>query len=176
MPPPTNRYGPQAMNGPFQHLQRDMQQDHQRPQQMHMQQHNTGLPPPSLGGNPGFGLGNTNASASPFSISGSINSGGFERGFADSGGAGLGSHAAQLSFARGGPVQQNNAREFDGMSMRDTKQGARIRNVWKNNLAAEMETLRQLVEEYPYIAMVSCKLLGPVRLLTLHSRIPSFRV
>lgn len=121
---------------------------------MHAQQHNTGLPPPSvLGGSQGFGLGNTNASASPFSVAGSINSGGFERGLADSGGAGLGSHAAQMSFARGGPVQQNATREFEGMSQRDTKQGARIRNVWKTNLAAEMETLRQLVEDYPYIAM-----------------------
>lgn len=83
-----------------------------------------------------------------------MNSGGFDRSLADSGGAGLGSHAAQMSFARGGPVQQNAVRDFDGMPLRDTKQGARIRNVWKTNLAAEMETLRQLVEEYPYIAMV----------------------
>ena len=83
-----------------------------------------------------------------------MNSGGYERGLVDGGGAGLGSHAAQMSFARGGPVQQNIARDFDGMPLRDTKQGARIRNVWKTNLAAEMETLRQLVEDYPYIAMV----------------------
>ena len=143
------------MNGPVPYLQRDMQQEHQRAQQMHLQQHNTGLPPPTMAGNPGFGLGNSNANASPFSIAGSINSGGFERGLADAGGAGLGSHAAQMSFARGGPVQQSTTREFDGMPLRDTKQGARIRNVWKSNLAAEMETLRQLVEDYPYIAMVS---------------------
>jgi CCR4-NOT transcription complex subunit 7/8 len=107
-----------------------------------------------MGGNPAFGLGNANANASPFSIAGSMNSGGYERGLVDGGGAGLGSHAAQMSFARGGPVQQNTARDFDGMPLRDTKQGARIRNVWKTNLAAEMETLRQLVEDYPYIAMV----------------------
>ena len=107
-----------------------------------------------MGGNPGFGLGNANSNASPFSIAGSMNSGGFDRGLADSSAAGLGSHAAQMSFARGGPVQQNAVRDFDGMPLRETKQGARIRNVWKSNLAAEMETLRQLVEEYPYIAMV----------------------
>jgi CCR4-NOT transcription complex subunit 7/8 len=107
-----------------------------------------------MGGNPAFGLGNANANASPFSIAGSMNSGGYERSLADGGGAGLSSHAAQISFARGGPVQQNTARDFDGMPLRDTKQGARIRNVWKTNLAAEMETLRQLVEDYPYIAMV----------------------
>jgi CCR4-NOT transcription complex subunit 7/8 len=113
-----------------------------------------------MGGNPGFGLGSANTNASPFSIAGSMNSAGFERGLADGGGAGLGSHAAQMSFARGGPVQQHVGRDLDGMPLRDTKQGARIRNVWKTNLAAEMETLRQLVEDYPYIAMVALILLS----------------
>jgi CCR4-NOT transcription complex subunit 7/8 len=143
------------MNGPFQHLQQThMLQQHPQAQQHHAQQHSSALPPPVMGGNPAFGLGNANANASPFSIAGSMNSGVYERGLVDGGGAGLGSHAAQMSFARGGPVQQNTARDFDGMPLRDTKQGARIRNVWKTNLAAEMETLRQLVEDYPYIAMV----------------------
>jgi CCR4-NOT transcription complex subunit 7/8 len=143
------------MNGPFQHLQQThMLQQHPQAQQHHAQQHSSALPPPVMGGNPAFGLGNANANASPFSIAGSMNSGVYERGLVDGGGAGLGSHAAQMSFARGGPVQQNTGRDFDGMPLRDTKQGARIRNVWKTNLAAEMETLRQLVEDYPYIAMV----------------------
>jgi CCR4-NOT transcription complex subunit 7/8 len=154
MPPPANRYGQQAMNGPFHIQQNHMLQQHPQAQQHHAPQHNSGLPPPIMGGNPGFGLGNANSNASPFSIAGSMNSGGFDRGLADSSGAGLGSHAAQMSFARGGPVHHNAARDFDGMPLRETKQGARIRNVWKTNLAAEMETLRQLVEEYPYIAMV----------------------
>ena len=155
MPPPTNRYGQQAMNGPFHIQQNHMLQQHPQAQQHHAPQHTSGLPPPIMGGNPGFGLGNANSNASPFSIAGSMNSGGFDRGLADSSAAGLGSHAAQMSFARGGPVQQHAARDFDGMPLRETKQGARIRNVWKSNLAAEMETLRQLVEEYPYIAMVT---------------------
>ena len=155
MAPPANRYGQQTMSGPFQHIQQNhMLQQHPQAQQHHGQPHNSALPPPVMSGNPGFGLGNANANASPFSIAGSMNSAGFERGLADGGGAGLNSHAAQMSFARGGPVQQGAARDFDGMPFRDTKQGARIRNVWKTNLAAEMETLRLLVEDYPYIAMV----------------------
>ena len=109
-----------------------------------------------MGGNLGFGLGNTNANASPFSIAGSINSGGFDRGIPDSGGVGLGSHAAQMSFARGAPAQQHHMRDYDGgVVPRDFRQGTRIRNVWKNNLESEMAALRQLVEKYPYIAMVN---------------------
>jgi CCR4-NOT transcription complex subunit 7/8 len=30
----------------------------------------------------------------------------------------------------------------------------RIREVWKHNLHEEMETLRNLVDKYPYVAMV----------------------
>ena len=32
---------------------------------------------------------------------------------------------------------------------------SRIRDVWKHNLAQEMQALRALVEKYPYISMVS---------------------
>ncbi len=32
--------------------------------------------------------------------------------------------------------------------------GTRIREVWRNNLAQEMQMLRSLVEKYPYISMV----------------------
>jgi CCR4-NOT transcription complex subunit 7/8 len=36
----------------------------------------------------------------------------------------------------------------------------RIREVWKGNLHEEMAILRQLVDKYSYIAMVSKDLLG----------------
>ena len=45
----------------------------------------------------------------------------------------------------------------DGTLM-DGKGGAtksRMRDVWKSNLAQEMQVLRGLVEKYPYISMVS---------------------
>ena len=109
------------------------------------------LPTAGLGGHPGF--------MSGMSLPGSnMNSGGFEGArLADSGGTGLASHSAQMSFARGGQMQQQQSRIHEGQIGNDGKAGqakSRIRNVWKSNLASEMHTLRQLVEKYPYIAMV----------------------
>lgn len=88
-----------------------------------------------------------------------MHNGGFDGArLADGGGTGLASHSAQMSFARGGQLpQQQQARLSEGQPGNDGKIGqgkSRIRNVWKSNLAAEMQTLRQLVEKYPYIAMV----------------------
>jgi len=88
-----------------------------------------------------------------------INNGGFDGArLADGGGTGLASHSAQMSFARGGQMpQQQQGRISEGQMGNDGKPGqgnSRIRNVWKSNLAAEMKALRHLVEKYPYIAMV----------------------
>ena len=159
MPPLMNRYGPQGLVGSLQHLQQpQMQQQHPQAQH-HPSQHNTGLPPPNSASNPGFGQ-NTNLNASPFSTTGSMTSSAFDRTPAEIGGIGLGSHAAQISFARGGPVQQQHSRNYEGQPSREPRHSTRIRNVWKNNLAHEMNALRQLVDEYPYIAMVSSSLFG----------------
>ena len=106
-----------------------------------------GLPPPNSSGG-GFGPGNGAAHRSPFAVSNAMSNGGFDRILPD----GLGGHGAQGGFVRGGPVQQLQLRDYDGLP--HTKEEQRIRDVWKNNLAAEMQILRQLVEEYPYIAMV----------------------
>ena len=54
--------------------------------------------------------------------------------------------------------QQQLHQAHDGRLALETKAGAvktRIRDVWKHNLAQEMAVLRQLVEKYPYISMVS---------------------
>ena len=88
-----------------------------------------------------------------------MNNGGFDDArLADGGGTGLASHSAQMSFARGGQMpQQQQGRLSEGQIGGDGKTGQannRIRNVWKSNLASEMKTLRQLVDKYPYIAMV----------------------
>lgn len=73
-------------------------------------------------------------------------------------GTGLASHAAQMGFARGAQMQQQQLHQaHDGRLALEQKTGAvktRIRDVWKHNLAQEMATLRQLVEKYPYISMV----------------------
>lgn len=64
--------------------------------------------------------------------------------------------SSQLGFARGVSAQGHQG--YDGMAHpREKQEDTRIRNVWKHNLRQEMATLRALVEEYPYIAMVSLK-------------------
>lgn len=77
----------------------------------------------------------------------------------DGGGTGLASHAAQMGFARGAQMQQQQLHQgHDGRLALENKAGAavktRIRDVWKHNLAQEMAVLRHLVEKYPYISMV----------------------
>ena len=88
-----------------------------------------------------------------------MNNGGFDGvRLTDGGGIGLASQSAQMSFARGGQLpHQQQPVISEGHLGNDGKTGSarsRIRNVWKNNLAFEMQTLRQLVDKYPYIAMV----------------------
>ncbi|KAJ5665019.1 uncharacterized protein N7477_007467 [Penicillium maclennaniae] len=73
-------------------------------------------------------------------------------GGADGGGTGLASHAAQMGFARGAQIQQQQLHQ----GPLDSKAGAaktRIRDVWKHNLAHELAVLRSLVDKYPYISM-----------------------
>ena len=48
----------------------------------------------------------------------------------------------------------NQTQQYDGLpQLRDHKDDARIRNVWRHNLEQEMAALRNLIDEYPYIAM-----------------------
>jgi CCR4-NOT transcription complex subunit 7/8 len=90
---------------------------------------------------------------------------GFGGAGADGGGTGLASHAAQMGFARGAQMQQQQLSQgHDGRLALDAKGGAvksRIRDVWKHNLAHEMAVLRQLVDKYPYISMVRRRTLIP---------------
>ena len=62
-----------------------------------------------------------------------------------------------MGFAHGAQLQQEAAmgRAADG----GKGMGQRIREVWRGNLHQEMEILRGLVDQYPYISMVSY--LGP---------------
>ncbi|KAI9727753.1 MAG: hypothetical protein M1834_007992 [Cirrosporium novae-zelandiae] len=101
--------------------------------------------------------GNSNAALSAFSTNG-INGltaglGGGGGGYVDSGGAGLASHSAQMGFARGAAMQQQQAHENSVHNIMNGKRPGRIREVWGNNLAQEMATLRLLVEKYPYISL-----------------------
>ncbi|KAJ5087720.1 hypothetical protein N7456_011336 [Penicillium angulare] len=154
MPPPVGRYGPSGLAAPY-----TLQQAHLQSQHPHPQSANSALPPPSLGGHPGF-AGNPNTNINPFALSGAgVANGMSVAGFAgaDAGGTGLASHAAQMGFARGAQMQQQQLHQgHDGRLSLDPKGGAvktRIRDVWKHNLAHEMAVLRSLVDKYPYISM-----------------------
>lgn len=56
----------------------------------------------------------------------------------------------------------------------------RIRDVWRGNLAQEMQVLRSLIDKYPYISMVRWSSSAVERMVMKHglivkSRIPSSR-
>jgi CCR4-NOT transcription complex subunit 7/8 len=129
------------MNNPYQ-----VQQNHFQSHSASHQQH-AGLPPPHLGANSFGGAGS--AAASPFAMAGNLNNG-FDQALLD--GSAHPGQMAHLGFGRGGPVQGHQT--FNGLNPLENKDDARIRNVWKHNLKDEMETLRALVDKYPYIAMV----------------------
>lgn len=117
----------------------------------HSQAHNAGLPPPAHGANTSFM--NANSMNNPFSVNGNplSLSGGFGGAAALGmpGATGLASHAAQMGFAGASPQQHHN-----GMGERPSANKGRIREVWKSNLHEEFNTLRQLIDRYPYVAMV----------------------
>ncbi|PGH32855.1 CCR4-NOT transcription complex subunit 7/8 [[Emmonsia] crescens] len=173
MPPPVGRYAPSGLAGPFPHLQQSHLQQQQHSQQhhaTHAQTPNTGLPPPSLGGHPGFGPASANSNINPFAIPGANGMGvvGFPAGpstagIPDGGGTGLASHAAQMGFVRGAQMQQQQQQQQQqghlghdsrlSVDGKGTAANSRIRDVWKHNLAQEMQVLRTLVDRYPYISM-----------------------
>lgn len=74
---------------------------------------------------------------------------------------GFASHAARSGFQHAVQLQQQQHPHQQSQALgveRPTRAGgpgkARIRDVWKHNLEEEMALLRELVEDYPYIAMV----------------------
>jgi CCR4-NOT transcription complex subunit 7/8 len=159
MPPAVSRFGPQIGSGPFSHIQ----QSHlQHPNQQHHPPGSGGLPPPSYNSHHTFTPGNPSSNISPFpsSTNGNGLAGGFGTGTGlPSAGTGLASHAAQMGFAHGAALQQQQAREAIIKSSGGTSGGkgqmkGRIRDVWRNNLVQEMQILRGLVDKYPYISMV----------------------
>lgn len=68
-------------------------------------------------------------------------------------GTGLASSAAIAGFAHGAQLQSRDPMRR-GSGTTKSQQKNRIREVWAHNLTEEMQTLRELVEKYPYISMV----------------------
>jgi len=148
MPPPVPRFpsGPNTMS-PYHQQFPSHAQGH--PSSQH----------PSLG-NPSY-LG-PNAQLSPFApngalgLAGALNpGGGFGVGSSETG---LGSQAARMGFAHGAHLQQQQQQHHQQSHVLEHQtrgQGkGRIREVWKHNLHEEMAVIRDLVDKYPYIAMV----------------------
>ncbi|RYP18383.1 hypothetical protein DL765_003995 [Monosporascus sp. GIB2] len=149
--PPNNRFqsGPPALP-PYQH------QFPSHPSQSHPSSHQ----PPSLA-NPAYLA--ANAQLSPFATNGlGLGGGGMNAaaGFGVGDQTGFASHAARSGFQHAAQLQQQQHPHQQSHSLggeRPTRAGgpgkARIRDVWKHNLEEEMAMLRDLVEDYPYIAM-----------------------
>lgn len=107
---------------------------------------------------------NANAQIGPFSAANNnafstAGLNGAAAGFADSG---FGSQSARMGFAHGpaglqqpqhGGQMQHNAL-MDHQTTRVHPNKSRIKEVWRHNLHEEMAVLRDLVDKYPYIAMV----------------------
>lgn len=157
MPPAAGRFGSQPLSGSFSHISNSHLQHHTN---QHLTPCSVNLPPPSFNSHPGFPSSNPNSAPNPFAptngtagLAGGFGGGGGLSG----GGTGLASHAAVMGFAHGAAMQQQQqAREAlkrsSGMGKAQSK--SRIRDVWQGNLAQEMQTIRELVDKYPYISMV----------------------
>ena len=158
MGPASNRFAPNLTSAPFSHLQQSNLGSHSS---QHQSPNSGGLPPPSF--NHGFGQGNSN-SINPFAPPGNINglAGGFGPGGGlGSGGTGLASREAVMGFQHGAQLQlQQQARDqirrgSGGSTGIKAQSKSRIRDVWRGNLHQELKILRELVDHYPYISMVT---------------------
>lgn len=181
MPPAVSRFGPQILSGPFSHIQQSHLPHHN---QQHQASGSSGLPPPSFNSHHGFPQSNLNSNVSPFAPSSNTNglAGGFGSGNGLGGGTGLASQAAVMGFAQGAIIQQQQARDAirrtsGGVNSGKGQMKGRIRDVWRGNLAQEMQILRGLVDKYPYISMVRPLMittLPGIAVLTKSRRTPSF--
>ncbi|KXT02274.1 hypothetical protein AC578_5069 [Pseudocercospora eumusae] len=158
MPPAVGRMHPSHMSNPFANLN----QHHHIPQTSHYQSQPTQLPASYTSQN-AFGNSALNAGISPFNPSSSYGASAFGQasmnppfngGIIGAGhGQGLGSAAAQAGFARGAAMQEHGHQiDAAGMGMK-TGAAARIREVWRHNLDAEMHMLRQLIQKYTFVSM-----------------------
>ncbi|KAF2240316.1 CAF1-domain-containing protein [Trematosphaeria pertusa] len=153
MPPHGGRYPGHNLSNPFAHLGNPMSQQ----QQLQQQQHQQNMQQPGFGGaTPGHNLNlfghSQNSFQSHAGLGGGIGGAGLGGAAGLSGGTGLDGQEARMRFAQGAQLQQDAAmgRGQDGAK---GLAGQRIRDVWRSNLHQEMDLLRSLVDQYPYISM-----------------------
>lgn len=159
MPPHGGRFPGHNLSNPFAHLNAPLQHQQQQLAQQHQQniQH------------PGFGSSNQAHNLNLFGhnqggfqsntggIGGGLGGGlGAAAGIGGAGGTGLDGHEARMRFAHGAQLQENAVRGQEGAK---GLAGQRIRDVWRSNLHHEMDMLRSLIDQYPYISMVSTLLI-----------------
>src|SRR3569833_1082375 len=148
MPPPVPRFaGGPATISPYHQQFPGHGQGH--PSNQHSQLANSAyLTPNQLG---------------PFTANGGLSLGGglgAGVGFGVGAESGLASQAARLGFAHGAHLQQQHQHQHQQHVLNEPHHTARnqgktrIREVWKHNLVEEMAMLRDLVDKYPYNAMV----------------------
>jgi CCR4-NOT transcription complex subunit 7/8 len=156
MPPHGGRFPGHNLSNPFAHLSGPIPQQQQ--QQLH-QQHQQNIQHQGFGGNQAhlnlFGQHQsgfqTNAALGG-ALGGASLGAAAALGGGGGGGTGLDGHEARMRFAHGAQLQENSVRGQDGSK---GIAGQRIREVWRSNLHQEMDMLRTLIDQYPYISMVS---------------------
>lgn len=160
MPPTVRNLPHQMFSGPFSHVQQPHLPHHGS---QHPSSASSNLPPPSFNAHHSLTQGNPSSNFNAFSQTGNGN--GLAAGFGGTGGlggggTGLASQAAVMGFAHGAALQQQQQareqiRRGSGTGSGKNPLKGRIRDVWRGNLAQEMQLLRSLVDKYPYISMVS---------------------
>lgn len=139
---------------------------HQFPSQ-HPQSHGPAHQQPSLATATYLG----GAQMSPFGAANGLGSlgAGFGVGVGMGDQTGLASQAARMGFAHGAQLQQLQQQQQQQQQQQShglggehpSRQGGvskgRIRDVWKQNLDEEMAVIRVLIDDYQYVAMVSCQ-------------------
>ena len=161
MPPHGGRFPGHNLSNPFAHLTQPIHPQPQlQQQQQHQQQQQQNIQHPGFGGGNQahnlnlFGQQQSGFQSNTGGIGGGLGGGlGAAAGMGGAGGGtGLDGQEARMRFAHGAQLQENAVRGQDGAKFIAAQ---RIRDVWRSNLHQEMDLLRSLVDQYPYISMVS---------------------